>query len=66
MHHNNSRIATAVMLLIISSIEQLTAFIATGSTVDNNTLKTLPVQLAQSTISPIRKRRIKHTQIAKY
>jgi len=66
MHHNNSRIATAVMLLIISSIEQSTAFIATGSTVDNNTLKTLPVHLAQSTISPTRKRSKKQVLNYKY
>lgn len=52
MHHN-CQIATAVVVLIISSIEQSTAFIAIGSSVD---YKSLPVQLAQSTISPNQKR----------
>ena len=53
MHHNSQIIATAVVVLIISSIEQSTAFIAIGSSVD---YKSLPVQLAQSTISPNQKR----------
>ena len=64
MHHNSQIIiATAVVLLLISSIEQSTAFIAI---VDNNTLKSIPVQLVQSTISPIRKRRKKQVLNYKY
>ena len=62
MHHNSQIVATAVVLLIISSIEQSTAFIAI---VDYNKRSSLPVQLAQSTISPIRRKR-RNKQVLNY